>query len=589
MRKLLQPFTIVFPMKANVVLKESSKLSSVVNNPWTKKSDALESEIDNSRRNEYSDFSFSQQPVFNYTTGFPSGIQPKLRINEPGDKYEQEADAMAEKIMRMDIPDVQTKSLSISVIQRKCAHCEEEEKKKLQRKETNIQTATTSHSLESYVNGLNIGGQPLSMELRNFYEPRLGFDFSKVRIHDNTSAAQSAQSINALAYTHGNNIVFNSGQYLPKSSAGKKLLGHELMHVVQQRGTVQRQTVNMPSQNITAGMPNATDLQQLTGQLNNPGFSASFSQTHINLNSPLPSTILPFTSTGWDGNEIAAKLGQHDRLPVTDSDAFRCVQTVALMSHIIQGPAAVFSYLSSIKMQSLFGNNSITQRMRIAWQVMEHVKTRIRHQQATYGDMAQMIEAIHAMFYKDDLGTPRDQINDQVNPMLDLSSNMQRMDLWCSSPSDLLRHATTLQNGEQFLLNTWNVSFNANFDLAEGGDTDISQANSARINVINEETGRGRNVRIRRIDATRRPDSSRIDRNRDTMSGHQMLIYKDVANGHIMMYEPELTATGNHLFDITQDASPLTNLFAEQPAFELYQYVQLLGKLTPATALSSGF
>lgn len=471
-------------------------------------------------------------------------------------------------------------------IQRKCAHCEEEEKRKLQRKAPDGQPATANNALESYVSGLNNGGQPLAAELRDFYEPRLGYNFSKVKIHNDTSAAQSAQSINALAYTHGNNIVFNSGQYAPHSKEGKRLLGHELAHVVQQTGMIQRQPVNMPAQPITTGMPNATDLQQLTGQLNNPGFTASFSQSQIDTNSPVPATVLPFTTTGWNGNEIATKLGQHDRLPVTDSDAFRCVQTVALMSHIIQGPPAVFSYLSSIKLQSLFANPGITQRMRVAWRVMEHVKNRIISRQATYGDMAQMIEAIHAMFYKDDAGTPLNQIHDQVIPGLDMSSSMQRMNVWCNSPADLLGHAATLQNGEQFLLNTWNVSFNANFDLAEGGDTDISQARSARINVVDEETGQGRNVTIRRIDATSRPDSSRIDRNRDTMGGHQMLLYKDAANGHVMMYEPELTVAGNHLFDITNDASPLTALFAEQPAFELYQYVQLLGKITPVSLTS---
>ena len=61
--------------------------------------------------------------------------------------------------------------------------------------------------------------------------------------------------------------------------------------------------------------------------------------------------------------------------------------------------------------------------------------------------MAQMIEAIHAMFYKDDAGTPRSQINEQVNPMLDMTSNMQPMDVWCDTPADLLTRANTLQNG----------------------------------------------------------------------------------------------------------------------------------------------
>lgn len=520
-------------------------------------------------------------------------IQPKLTINSPGDKYEQEADAMAQKVMRMplNLNDFTPKTGLIGAsIQRKCASCKEEEKRKpIMRKEAGgIEGMAVNNSFSSSLNTTKGAGFGLPKNTKKFMENAFSTDFSNVKIHNDSQANNLSQSINAKAFTHGNDMYFGAGQYSPNTYSGKSLLAHELTHTLQQIGNIQRQPVNMPPQTVTSGMPNATNLQQLTGNLANPGFSASQSQAAIDLNSPDPTTVLPFTAAGWNGTEIATKLGQHDRLPVTDSDAFRCVQTVALMSHIIQGPSAVFSYLGGIKLQSLFSNPSITPRMRVAWQVMAHVKTRIESQQATYGDMAQMIEAIHAMFYKDDAGTPRNQINEQVSPMLDMNSSMQAMDVWCNTPADLLSRANTLQNGEQFLLNTWNVSFNANFDLAESGDTDIRQANRATINILNEETGRGRNVTIRRIDATSRPDSNRIDRNRDTMGGHQMLIYKDIATSHILMYEPEITTLGNHLFDITNNATPLNGLFTEQPAFELYQYVQLLGKITP-TPITSVF
>lgn len=527
----------------------------------------------------------------NAQTSHSTFIQPKLMVNAPNDVYEQEADAMADSVMRMSSNEAvkPVASLIGKSLQRKCTHCEEEEKKPVMRKaEAGNSGMSVSYSFAASLNASKGGGAPLPQGTRSFMENAFSTDFSGINIHTDKQALKMSQSINAKAFTYGSDIYFGAGEYSPDTHRGKSLLAHELTHVLQQSMNIQRQVVNMPAQNVTVGMPKASDLQQLTGQLNNPGFSASYSQSQIDLNSPIPTTILPFTATGWNGSEIATKLGQHDRLQVTDSDAFRCVQTVALMSHILQGPLAVFSYLSSIKLQSLFANPGITPRMRVAWQVIEYVKTCIQSQQATYGDMAQMIEAIHALFYKDDAGTPRSQINDQVNPMLDLSSNMQTMDVWCSTPADLLARANTLQNGEQFLLNTWNVSFNANFDLAEGGDTDISHARSARVGILDENTGRTRNVTIRRIDATHRPDSSRIDRNRDTMSGHQMLIYKDVATGHVMMYEPELTTSGNHLFDITNDATPLTDLFSEQPAFELYHYVQLLGKITP-TPMSSVF
>jgi len=78
-------------------------------------------------------------------------------------------------------------------------------------------------------------GTPLPNTTRNFFEPRFGKDFSNVRIHADPNAAASAQSINARAYTLGQDIVFGSGQYEPHSQSGKQLLAHELTHVVQQK------------------------------------------------------------------------------------------------------------------------------------------------------------------------------------------------------------------------------------------------------------------------------------------------------------------------------------------------------------------
>ncbi len=98
-------------------------------------------------------------------------FQPKLTINQPNDIYEQEADAIADKIMRMEQPFIQSKKNPFTQLQRKCAHCEEEERK-MQRKEINTKQATVNNSLENYVSSLSSVGQPLSNELRNFYEPR---------------------------------------------------------------------------------------------------------------------------------------------------------------------------------------------------------------------------------------------------------------------------------------------------------------------------------------------------------------------------------------------------------------------------------
>lgn len=161
-------------------------------------------------------------------------FQPKLNINQPNDVYEQEADAVADKVMRMPDPSINNSFFkpAITSIQRKCAHCEEEEKK-MQRKEIN-ENVNAPAETENYISSLS-GGKQLDTKTRNFFEPRMGYDFSNVKIHTDTAAAKSAEAVNALAYTTGNNIVFNRDQFNPETESGKRLLGHELTHVVQQQ------------------------------------------------------------------------------------------------------------------------------------------------------------------------------------------------------------------------------------------------------------------------------------------------------------------------------------------------------------------
>jgi hypothetical protein len=168
-------------------------------------------------------------------------FQPKLTINQYNNIHEQEADAMADKVMQGSLS--KPAFFSPSSVQRKCAKCEEEERN-MQRKESN-KDAIISPSLqtENYISSLS-GGKALSDEERTFFESGMGYDFSTVRIHNDSKANESAKSINALAYTHGNNIVFGSDQYQPNSKEGKKLLAHELTHVLQQNaGAVQPKTI----------------------------------------------------------------------------------------------------------------------------------------------------------------------------------------------------------------------------------------------------------------------------------------------------------------------------------------------------------
>jgi hypothetical protein len=131
-------------------------------------------------------------------------------------------------------------------LQRKCA-CEEEDhpcaecaakKEKLQRAmDTGAASPAASGSTEAppiVHDVLRSPGRPLEAGTRSFMEPRFGHDFSGVRVHSDSRAAESARAVNALAYTVGHNVVFGAGQYTPGDAGGQRLLAHELAHVVQQ-------------------------------------------------------------------------------------------------------------------------------------------------------------------------------------------------------------------------------------------------------------------------------------------------------------------------------------------------------------------
>jgi hypothetical protein len=90
-------------------------------------------------------------------------------------------------------------------------------------------------------------GRPLDRETRAFFEPRFGHDFSRVRVHSDAQAGESARAVNALAYTVGHDIVFDTGKFAPHSVHGKHLLAHELTHVVQQQNSSADLTVGRPT------------------------------------------------------------------------------------------------------------------------------------------------------------------------------------------------------------------------------------------------------------------------------------------------------------------------------------------------------
>ena len=151
---------------------------------------------------------------------------------------------MSEQTITHAKPTVQAKPQARGILQRQCAcgqhtqageECEECRKKHegtLQRAAVN--TTPTSNVPPVVHDVLNSPGQSLDAGIQAFMEPRFGHDFSGVRVHTDAQAAESARAVNALAYTVGRDVVFGAGQYAPTTSAGKRLLAHELTHVVQQ-------------------------------------------------------------------------------------------------------------------------------------------------------------------------------------------------------------------------------------------------------------------------------------------------------------------------------------------------------------------
>jgi len=115
----------------------------------------------------------------------------------------------------------------------------EEPKKKeeetVQRKASNDQQILDAPPIVDNV--LESSGEPLGADTRRFFEERLGYDFGAVRVHHDTRAEESARAVHAEAYTVGHHIVFNSGGFAPQTEIGRRLLAHELTHVVQQNRT----------------------------------------------------------------------------------------------------------------------------------------------------------------------------------------------------------------------------------------------------------------------------------------------------------------------------------------------------------------
>ena len=190
-------------------------------------------------------------------------LQPKLTINTPGDKYEQQADAMADRVMHMSANEKAVKhtpGLIGAEVQRKSATCKEAEKKNepvMRKTENGNSGIPVSPSLASSLNASKGGGSPLPPGTKSFMENAFSKDFSGVRIHADNQAAEMSEGINAKAFAYGNDIFFNSGQFSPNADSGKHLLAHELTHTIQQHNNIQR--VPMPDETTVTNLESYTE------------------------------------------------------------------------------------------------------------------------------------------------------------------------------------------------------------------------------------------------------------------------------------------------------------------------------------------
>lgn len=171
-------------------------------------------------------------------------MQAKLHFSQPGDRFEREADQVAEQVMQsgggMQGPSLLTK---------------------LDAGKHSPMTSAVAESIQS----LRDSGQPLPDKERGFFESRFGHDFSQVRIHNNHRAAELAHAVNARAFTIGQDIVFAASQYAPNSQAGRHLLAHELTHVVQQSQNQDSQRQGIRTLSTSAPLVQCTPSRLIPG------------------------------------------------------------------------------------------------------------------------------------------------------------------------------------------------------------------------------------------------------------------------------------------------------------------------------------
>jgi len=175
-------------------------------------------------------------------------IQPKLEVGKEDDEQEKEADNVADKIMRMSsgagddgsLMNTGQKVQTMTEPNAKKINTMHSGKTSIQKMSAQSQSSIKAPSaVEKGINSSKGNGQNLNADVQEEMSSKMGTDLSSVKVHTDSNAVQMSKDINAKAFTHGNDIYFNQGQYNTSSSEGKHLLAHELTHTVQQSGSIQ--------------------------------------------------------------------------------------------------------------------------------------------------------------------------------------------------------------------------------------------------------------------------------------------------------------------------------------------------------------
>jgi hypothetical protein len=174
------------------------------------------------------------------TLGLGAPIQAKLKVGAVHDPLEQEADAIAERVVSgLQGATLNTPPMSErEIVQRKCDACDSEEEQALVQRtaaaEHDTRTVAIEPNIYARIDSQRHLGRPLPVAARSLFETNIGHDLSGVRIHDDHEAASLSRHLRARAFTVGGDIFFARNEYQPQSLAGKRLLAHELVHTVQQ-------------------------------------------------------------------------------------------------------------------------------------------------------------------------------------------------------------------------------------------------------------------------------------------------------------------------------------------------------------------